>query len=219
MRRGGMGWDLPPGVTHRMIEDAAGGDATCDVCCRPADDCDCPECRQCGVAGDPLCYAQHGMTLTRAQLSGQVATILGMAEDEIREDRDFLDRCYETDPSAEGYVADDDATTTLLAIFARHAPTIQGLASRIVAIQRNAPRDERISEKAALEILRREDAAVGEIQWRGRTIAAWGERVLVYSQLFLDVWKLLEREGIRNDGKTGLVATLEMALSERSRNP
>jgi hypothetical protein len=44
-------------------------DAPCEVCGQP--DCDCPECPECGVAGDPACYlpGSHGLVRTQAQVT------------------------------------------------------------------------------------------------------------------------------------------------------
>jgi hypothetical protein len=56
MSRGIFGWDLPPGVTQRMIDEAFGIEAPCDVCGKSVDDCICPECETCQSVGDPRCY-------------------------------------------------------------------------------------------------------------------------------------------------------------------
>lgn len=44
------GFNLPPGVSLRDIEDHF----LCEVC--DTDNCECPECPKCKVAGDPCCY-------------------------------------------------------------------------------------------------------------------------------------------------------------------
>lgn len=36
-------------------------DETCEVCQRDAESCICPECPECGAAGDVCCYANHGL--------------------------------------------------------------------------------------------------------------------------------------------------------------
>jgi hypothetical protein len=54
-----FGWDLPPGVTQRMIDDAYGLDGPCEVCGEPAEDCGCPECPVCGEVGNPKCFGPH----------------------------------------------------------------------------------------------------------------------------------------------------------------
>ena len=61
MSRHPFGWDLPPGVTSKMIDEAAGGSEICAVCEKHYDDCRCPECPVCGEVGDPLCYEKHGL--------------------------------------------------------------------------------------------------------------------------------------------------------------
>jgi hypothetical protein len=79
MSRNVFGWDLPPGVTQRMIDDQFGTEAPCDVCGKWADDCICPECPVCGEYGNPACYAAdgdflpdpqrtHGLTRSDAQV-------------------------------------------------------------------------------------------------------------------------------------------------------
>jgi hypothetical protein len=61
MSRHLFGWDLPPGVSQRMIDEAAGEEGPCQVCGKPVEDCTCPACPTCGVVGDPDCYFSHGM--------------------------------------------------------------------------------------------------------------------------------------------------------------
>ena len=72
-----FGWDLPPGVITRMIEQAyEADDGPCAICAKPADACICPECQVCREIGRPQCYRTspgegfpdgHGMTLSKAQ--------------------------------------------------------------------------------------------------------------------------------------------------------
>ena len=50
------GWNLPPGCTDRMIDEALGVDEPCDCCGHHVDECVCPECPYCGATGDPKCY-------------------------------------------------------------------------------------------------------------------------------------------------------------------
>jgi hypothetical protein len=79
-----FGWDLPPGVTQRMIDEAMGsGDAPCECCGLMVDGCICPECPQCSAAGDPRCYRQHGLQYTREQLDGQDRRRIAELEDRI----------------------------------------------------------------------------------------------------------------------------------------
>ena len=66
-----FGWSLPPGCTHRMIDEAYGQEGPCECCGKMVDDCICEECLQCGEYGDPKCYKSHGMIYSTEQLSGQ----------------------------------------------------------------------------------------------------------------------------------------------------
>jgi hypothetical protein len=79
-----FGWSLPPGCTHRMIDEAMGVDQPCAVCCCDVADCCCPECSECGEQGNPKCYERylgegqggHGLKLNKEQaLSRQRAVI------------------------------------------------------------------------------------------------------------------------------------------------
>jgi hypothetical protein len=74
-----FGWDLPPGVTTRMINEAAGGDGPCEVCGYDVEACVCPECPTCQEQGRPECYSRlegrvwrrgHSLRRTKAQLIG-----------------------------------------------------------------------------------------------------------------------------------------------------
>ncbi|HEX6824867.1 MAG TPA: hypothetical protein VF077_01015 [Nitrospiraceae bacterium] len=40
----------------------------CDVCGAPCDACVCPECPTCNTHGDPSCYTNHGLVLTKEQI-------------------------------------------------------------------------------------------------------------------------------------------------------
>jgi hypothetical protein len=65
MSRSIFGWDLPPGVTTRMLPGY--DDPPCEICGR-GDDCICPECPVCQGYGDPHCYRDHGLQLTKEQV-------------------------------------------------------------------------------------------------------------------------------------------------------
>lgn len=56
-----MSSNLPPGVTNRMIDEAAGVGAYCEVCGGIPDDgtCVCEECPVCGEIGNAVCYREH----------------------------------------------------------------------------------------------------------------------------------------------------------------
>jgi hypothetical protein len=114
------GFNLPPGVTTRMIDEAAGADQPCEVCGHFVDDCICPECEQCGQIGDPACYGpgpcdcgpvkhwecnagckkpNHGLVRTQAQIDGRRAMDEAI-EAQIRADRRIADHI-------DGYDRDD----------------------------------------------------------------------------------------------------------------
>lgn len=40
----------------------------CEICGNHVDDCVCPECPVCEIYGDPDCYKNHGLTLTKEQI-------------------------------------------------------------------------------------------------------------------------------------------------------
>jgi hypothetical protein len=103
MSRHLFGWDLPPGVSLRQIEEAMGQDYPCDVCGNDAAVCICPECRVCGAAGDVHCYipnkqrdgTDHGMVRTLEQQASY---------------RAYLERSRSpaVEPPPHGYVDQDD---------------------------------------------------------------------------------------------------------------
>jgi hypothetical protein len=41
---------------------------TCSICGLFPDDCICLECPECGTAGDPRCYAEHGLVRSLEQI-------------------------------------------------------------------------------------------------------------------------------------------------------
>ncbi len=57
-----MSSNLPPG----WIEPSEGPCVCCGV--SNFEDCICPECPKCGVAGDPDCYPAHGLEYTEEQI-------------------------------------------------------------------------------------------------------------------------------------------------------
>jgi hypothetical protein len=67
--RNPFGWSLPPGCTHRHIDEAFGIDRPCEICGGnpDANECICPECTVCGAYGDPYCYEKGHLTLNIAQ--------------------------------------------------------------------------------------------------------------------------------------------------------
>ncbi len=58
-----FGWELPPGVTHQMIEDAVGGDDEDPYCidCNTdtTDMKDDFKCKECGITLCSVCYKSH----------------------------------------------------------------------------------------------------------------------------------------------------------------
>lgn len=97
MSRNVFGWSLPPGCTHRMIEEQC-EEGPCAVCAMDPADCLCPECHVCGEQGNPKCYEsdkagekRHGLLLTKEQaISRQKARIRGL-EQQVFEEQMALD--------------------------------------------------------------------------------------------------------------------------------
>lgn len=90
-----FGWDLPPGVTQRMIDEAYGADAPCMVCGgwpdSSKDPCICGECPKCGTHGDPDCYNKHGMVRTYEQRIG-LAWLEAQIEETSRQEEALYDK-------------------------------------------------------------------------------------------------------------------------------
>lgn len=102
-----FGWSLPPGVSHRMIDEAMGVDQPCECCGKMVDDCICPECPKCGEYGNPDCYTPldnfkapkgHGMEYTDEQLAGQAEL-----EEHYKAERERDDAMYEEYKKDEEY--------------------------------------------------------------------------------------------------------------------
>lgn len=85
------GFNLPPGCSVADIECAMGADGTCDMCMNPADWCTCDECPVCGSAGDPRCYAEHGLVQTLDQRAGRQGRVTLMFIEDLQ-----LEQYYET---------------------------------------------------------------------------------------------------------------------------
>lgn len=94
MSRSIFGWDLPPGCTHRQIEEAAGFDLPCLICGLVPDECICPECPVCSAYGDPKCYLEHGLRRTEEQKFSLEVT---KREEElwIQQDNDYWESIVE----------------------------------------------------------------------------------------------------------------------------
>jgi hypothetical protein len=94
-------FNLPPGTTSRMIDEAAGVECPCDMCGHSVDDCVCPECKCCGTLGDPACYRDHGLVQTEAQVTGRAWADLHQRLDNAYwtdYDDDFQDEYTRTGP-------------------------------------------------------------------------------------------------------------------------
>ena len=61
-----FGWDYPPGVTSKMIDDLC-AEGPCAVCGFDCNDCTCPECPVCKEHGNPDCQVKHGLILSDDQ--------------------------------------------------------------------------------------------------------------------------------------------------------
>lgn len=92
MTRSVFGWDLPPGCTQRMIDEAFGGEGPCECCGRAAEECICPECPDCSRTGDPGCYEHHTIAeFTTDQLIGQTRLRISRLEEQIADEKHYLD--------------------------------------------------------------------------------------------------------------------------------
>jgi hypothetical protein len=97
MSRHPFGWDLPPGVTQRMIDEQCGGDeGPCECCGNDPADCVCPECPVCGSQGDPKCYKDtsefgpHHLQYSREQRMGQARMRIAILKEQIQDEELFL---------------------------------------------------------------------------------------------------------------------------------
>lgn len=118
MRNRGLS-NLPPGVTNRMIEEAAGGNGPCQCCGNDPADCICPECPVCSEYGNPNCYTNarhydtqvevlvdsedwHKLTYNREQLIGQAKLRIYNLRLRLSDEEDELARLQNSCPNCEG---------------------------------------------------------------------------------------------------------------------
>lgn len=93
---------MPPGCDVRDIP--GNDDPPCAVCCKPVDNCVCPECTVCGEVGNPDCYRDadktppfrpgkqfHGLFLNKAQVKGREEARIEMLKQQIGDAQQYLD--------------------------------------------------------------------------------------------------------------------------------
>ena len=100
MSRSIFGWDLPPGVTSRMIDEAYGQEEPCQCCGNDPADCICEECPVCGEQGNPNCYNKdvdnnhdhsiNYLIYTKAQRMGQSKMKIGQLKTQINDEEMYL---------------------------------------------------------------------------------------------------------------------------------
>jgi hypothetical protein len=95
-----FGWSLPPGCTSQMIDEAAGVDQPCAICCMDVADCCCPECPECGEQGNPNCYhsvedttdfpvikkSGHGLKLNKEQALSRQRAVIYQAKQRVQDE-------------------------------------------------------------------------------------------------------------------------------------
>jgi molybdopterin/thiamine biosynthesis adenylyltransferase len=94
------GFNLPPGCTYAMLDEAVGADAQCEVCKQATDDCICPECPICGEHGNSRCYGTrtegegfdypHNLQFSIAQLKAQTLAQIAELENQISDAEYYL---------------------------------------------------------------------------------------------------------------------------------
>jgi hypothetical protein len=73
-----------------MIDEAAGMDQPCAVCCMDVADCCCPECPNCGEQGNPKCYKEHGLKLNKEQVTNRVNCRIFQLNLQIADEQQYL---------------------------------------------------------------------------------------------------------------------------------
>ena len=83
MSRSIFGWSYPPGAANDPNAPWNQDDPPCAVCAKSGDACVCPECQTCGALGDPKCYADHGLKLSREQAIGRQEARVALAQERV----------------------------------------------------------------------------------------------------------------------------------------
>ena len=104
MSRSIFGWDLPPGCTHKMIDEQFGQEGPCEICGKSTDLCICPECTVCESQGEVKCYKEHGLKLSREQMVSRSEARMSFLQDLVADEGMYHD--YLVD----GGAFDDDGT-------------------------------------------------------------------------------------------------------------
>lgn len=65
--------------------------AYCAVCGLDVDNCICPECPVCGVIGCPMCYEDHGMFRSNAQIES-LEKVNAYLKAEAKAEIDYIDK-------------------------------------------------------------------------------------------------------------------------------
>lgn len=86
-----FGWSLPPGVSHLPGDE----DVICDVCKQVDTVCSCPECSVCGDVGNPVCYHEHGLKMTKEQWLGRARAEIAEAEERVVDAKMNLEQMLE----------------------------------------------------------------------------------------------------------------------------
>lgn len=81
-----FGWSYPPGAAGDPYAPYNQDDGPCAVCCKPVDDCICPECPTCHSHGDPKCYREHGLQLSREQVIARQKMRLARAQERLTDE-------------------------------------------------------------------------------------------------------------------------------------
>lgn len=98
------GFNLPPGCTYKMLDDAMGVDAVCGICFEECESCICPECSKCSSHGDPNCYVDaeehlphfkrksehHGLRFSTEQLIKHTQQQIRDLKDQIADHESYI---------------------------------------------------------------------------------------------------------------------------------